>query len=546
MIAARSIRDLAVDLASGRVSAVELAQASLAAAERTNPVLRSFITIAEREALAQARESDARRHANRTRGLLDGVPYAAKDLFQTTRHPHHGGKQGVAGLGAGNIGRGHPAARRRRRHDDRQAPNLHEFAYGATGENHWAGTVANPHDATRLAGGSSSGSAAAVAAGIVPFALGTDTGGSVRVPAALCGIAGYKPSPGRISLEGVVPYCWSLDHAGILARSVEDVAVVAQCLDAVSTEAMAAALPSRPLTVGILLDWTRKSDPAVRAGLDAARALLARRGASFIEIELPDPGGSEDRIPRHPTGGGARLSRPASAAGGRCVRRRHSRRLRARPVPVGGKLHPVQATDGWLSAGGAQLFRDGRFPAHAGLSDHRAADRHHERHRGSRKHADRQCPDALHLLLQSHRRAGRGTAGRPRRPGLPVGVQIIGKAQADASVLRSLPCSLKRTGSAHPRRLTSASPHRNDFSHPGAKTGPIQTGTRTMINVQRRSKYALALAAAGAIALCPADAFAEEQLRRRLVRRRLWRARPKAFFEAHAAATGRQGADRRL
>jgi aspartyl-tRNA(Asn)/glutamyl-tRNA(Gln) amidotransferase subunit A len=287
MIAARSVRGLAVDLASGRVSAVELAQASLAAAERTNPVLRSFITIAEREALAQARESDARRHANRARGPLDGVPYAAKDLFQTR------GIRTTAGSRVLQDWVPETSAEVIRQFDAVGATmigktNLHEFAYGATGENHWAGTVANPHDATRLAGGSSSGSAAAVAAGIVPFALGTDTGGSVRVPAALCGIAGYKPSPGRISLEGVVPYCWSLDHAGILARSVEDVAVVAQCLDAVSTEAMAAALPSRPLTVGILPDWTRKSGPAVRAGLDAAHALLARRGASFIEIELPD------------------------------------------------------------------------------------------------------------------------------------------------------------------------------------------------------------------------------------------------------------------
>ncbi|WP_281060501.1 amidase, partial [Mesorhizobium sp. M2D.F.Ca.ET.140.01.1.1] len=104
--------------------------------------------------------------------------------------------------------------------------NLHEFAFGATGENRWAGTVVNPHDETRLAGGSSSGSAAAVAAGIVPFALGTDTGGSVRIPAALCGIAGYKPSYGLISLDGVIPYCWSLDHAGVLATSVEDLELV--------------------------------------------------------------------------------------------------------------------------------------------------------------------------------------------------------------------------------------------------------------------------------------------------------------------------------
>ena len=104
--------------------------------------------------------------------------------------------------------------------------NLHEFCYGITGANLIFGTPANPHDRGRLAGGSSSGSAVAVANRTAMFALGTDTGGSVRVPASLCGLVGFKPTRGQISLKGVVPFCWSLDHAGILTRSCGDAAEV--------------------------------------------------------------------------------------------------------------------------------------------------------------------------------------------------------------------------------------------------------------------------------------------------------------------------------
>jgi aspartyl-tRNA(Asn)/glutamyl-tRNA(Gln) amidotransferase subunit A len=287
MIAGPSIRDLAADLSAGRVSAVELTEASLASAERTNRTLKSFITIASGEALAQALASDQRRRVNTARSLLDGVPYGAKDIFQTR------GIRTTAGSRVLDDWVPDVSAAVIRKLDAAGAvligkTNLHEFAYGATGENEWAGTVANPHDVSRLAGGSSSGSAAAVAAGIVPYALGTDTGGSARVPAALCGIAGYKPSMGRISLDGVVPYCWSLDHVGILGRSAEDIAVVAECLDVVSADGIATALPSRPLRVGVLPGWAEKSASAVRQGFEAARAVLARSGATFIEVAVPD------------------------------------------------------------------------------------------------------------------------------------------------------------------------------------------------------------------------------------------------------------------
>jgi aspartyl-tRNA(Asn)/glutamyl-tRNA(Gln) amidotransferase subunit A len=283
----RSIRSSAADLSGGRVSAVELAEQSIALAERSNLRLKSFITISNDHALNQARASDRRRSEKQARGLLDGIPYAAKDLFETRGIRTTAGSkvlrdfvpdvsaaviQQLDAAGALLIGK----------------TNLHEFAYGATGENSWTGTAANPHDVTRLAGGSSSGSAAAVAAGIVPFALGTDTGGSVRVPAALCGIAGYKPTQGLVSLEGVIPYCWSLDHAGVLGRTVDDLVVVAECLDVVPAGSVEGQRPLGRLKIGVVPSWAERSEPAVRRAFAAAQEVLADGGATFAEVELPD------------------------------------------------------------------------------------------------------------------------------------------------------------------------------------------------------------------------------------------------------------------
>ncbi|WP_159587755.1 amidase [Chelativorans xinjiangense] len=287
MSGGRSVESFAADLLAGRRSAVELTKASLAAAKRTQASLRSFITIAAEEALAQATESDLRRKVGGQLGPLDGMPYAAKDIFQTRGIRTTAGSrvledwipdrsavaiERLADAGAVLIGK----------------TNLHEFAYGATGENAWSGTVANPHDETRLAGGSSGGSAAAVAVGVVPFALGTDTGGSARVPAALCGIAGYKPSMGRISLEGAIPYCWSLDHAGILGSTAGDLIAVAECLGAVGVGVVVAALPARPLRVGLVRGWAERSAPAVRQGFKTARDALAGMGAVLCDVDLPD------------------------------------------------------------------------------------------------------------------------------------------------------------------------------------------------------------------------------------------------------------------
>ncbi|WP_352785227.1 amidase [Mesorhizobium sp. M0244] len=283
MTDSRSIKTIVAALESGNRSAVEIVRECIAAAERTNSSLRSFITVAADHALNQAGKSDVRRRAGRVLGPLDGIPYAAKDMFETRGIRTTGGSRVLENnvpdtsaaaicmldaAGAALIGK----------------TNLHEFAYGATGENRWAGTVVNPHDETRLAGGSSSGSAAAVAAGIVPFALGTDTGGSVRVPAALCGIAGYKPSYGLISLDGVIPYCWSLDHAGVLATSVEDLELVVRHI----AKLPPATQPGTALRVALVEGCEEKCEESVRDAFLATKAHMRRLGATFGPIELPD------------------------------------------------------------------------------------------------------------------------------------------------------------------------------------------------------------------------------------------------------------------
>ncbi|MBY2994923.1 amidase [Rhizobium leguminosarum] len=277
----KTIKQIATEL-SGSRSVVDVVEESLAAAERLNPEHRSFITITRDHALSQASRADARRKDGKDRGLLDGVPFAAKDMFETAGVLTTGGsavlKDNVPEKSAlvvtcleeaGSVLIG--------------KANQHEFAYGATGENGWSGTTRNPFDVSRLAGGSSGGSAAAVAAGIVPYALGTDTGGSVRAPAALCGVVGFKPSFGRMSLQGVIPYCWSLDHAGIFANNVEDVVLVFE-----QTTSVGQAAVPKNLKVGIVKGWAERSDAAVRRAFHTAKSSLQQMGASFTEIELPD------------------------------------------------------------------------------------------------------------------------------------------------------------------------------------------------------------------------------------------------------------------
>jgi len=161
--------------------------------------------------------------------------------------------------------------------------NLHEFAYGVTSENPHFGTVPNPLAAGRIAGGSSGGSAAALAAGLADAALGTDSGGSIRIPAACCGIVGFKPTHGLVSLEGCFPLAPTFDHAGPMARTVEACADMIQCL----TPGFAPTTPPDPGDLRVATAWIDRADPLVRERVEETAALLGARET----VELPEPKG---------------------------------------------------------------------------------------------------------------------------------------------------------------------------------------------------------------------------------------------------------------
>ncbi len=219
-----SLGQLRKKLAAGETTSVELTRACLERIKTTDARLNAFITLCETEALAAAAAADRDLAAGRG-GLLTGIPVAVKDIFNMLDVRTTCGSKildnyispydatAVAKLreqGAVILGK----------------LNMDEFAMGSSNENSAAGAVCNPWDPTRVPGGSSGGSAAAVAAGQVPATLGTDTGGSIRLPAAYCGVVGLKPSYGRVSRYGVIAYASSLDQVGPLARSVEDCAVM--------------------------------------------------------------------------------------------------------------------------------------------------------------------------------------------------------------------------------------------------------------------------------------------------------------------------------
>ncbi len=227
--AAAAALDIAAAVRSRKVSAVEVAKAALARIAERDRQFNAFTEITAERALAEASAVDAKVGAGVEPGPLAGVPYAVKNLFDI---------EGIATLAGSTINRSHaPAAGDAALVKRMQAAgavltgglNMDEYAYGFTTENTRYGPTRNPHDLTRIAGGSSGGSAAAVAGGEVPLSLGSDTNGSIRVPSSLCGIFGLKPTYGRLTRRGTYPFVSSLDHLGPFARSVDDLAL---CYDA--------------------------------------------------------------------------------------------------------------------------------------------------------------------------------------------------------------------------------------------------------------------------------------------------------------------------
>jgi len=299
-----TVAQLSALLRARETSAVELASHFLARA-RADHTLGAFLATDVEVTLAQARASDARRAAGRVRGPLDGVPIAHKDIFVTRDFPTTAGSRIlenyrspfdatlVARLGdASEEGAGMVTLGKL---------NCDEFAMGSSNEHSAYGPVQNPWDRTRVPGGSSGGSAAAVAAGLTPAATGTDTGGSIRQPAAFCGITGIKPTYGRASRYGMIAFASSLDQGGPMARSAEDCAwlLSAMCAgdpDRDSTsldlprEDFAASLSQgvRGLRVGMPREFFADGlAPDVRAAIDGALKTYQQLGATLVDISLP-------------------------------------------------------------------------------------------------------------------------------------------------------------------------------------------------------------------------------------------------------------------
>jgi len=224
-----TISELAPRLRRKEVSPVELTLACLDGIERLNPALNAFITVNAESALAEARAAEIELSRGDWRGPLHGIPVALKDLIDTvgTR------TTAASALYQNRIPTEDAEVVRRLRQAGAVIlgkNNLHEFAYGGSSLVSFFGDVHNPWNAAHIAGGSSGGSAAAVAAGLCYAAIGTDTAGSIREPAALCGCVGIKPTYGRVSARGVIPLSWSLDHIGPLTATVADAAVVLQAI----------------------------------------------------------------------------------------------------------------------------------------------------------------------------------------------------------------------------------------------------------------------------------------------------------------------------
>src|SRR5215813_4202719 len=286
-----SIPQLARLFRSRKLSPAELTKHFLERIERLNPELNAYLTVTSELALAQAKKAEAElcsprgKKSRRDRGPLHGIPLSLKDNIPTAGIPTTVGSKflkefvperdahiaaKVKEAGAILLGK----------------TNLHEFAYGVTTNNPHYGATKNPWDTSRIPGGSSGGAAAAVAAGLCVAAVGTDTGGSIRIPASLCGIVGLKPSLHRVSVEGIVPLSPTLDCVGPLARSVEDAAIL---LTTISEKRKNGAQRSKTkFTLGIPKEFFFDVlSSEVRASFESALKTLRKRGFVLKEVSIP-------------------------------------------------------------------------------------------------------------------------------------------------------------------------------------------------------------------------------------------------------------------
>jgi aspartyl-tRNA(Asn)/glutamyl-tRNA(Gln) amidotransferase subunit A len=295
-----TLSEAAGEIAARRISPVDLTRACLERIERYDPSLNCFITLSAESALKQANQAENEIHRGVWRGALHGIPLALKDLYETAGVRTTAGSsffsehvpevdaftvQKLKSAGAVLLGK----------------LNMHEIALGVTNDNPHFGACINPWDASRITGGSSGGSAAALAAGLCLGSLGSDTGGSIRIPASLCGVVGLKPTFGRVSLRGVMPLSWNLDHAGPMARRVRDAAILLQAVAGFDPEDPGS--QDKPVDdyQAALQDGVRgwrvalatgayftKTEPEVLQAVRAAARLFEELGAAVEEVEMPE------------------------------------------------------------------------------------------------------------------------------------------------------------------------------------------------------------------------------------------------------------------
>jgi aspartyl-tRNA(Asn)/glutamyl-tRNA(Gln) amidotransferase subunit A len=281
-----SAADAARLLRRKEVSPVELTQLCLRRIDRLNSRLNAFVTVTADTALQQAKAMEAEGHAGQWRGPLHGVPIGLKDLYDTA------GTRTTAGSRQWSDRVPDTDAEVVRRLKNAGAIvvgklNMDEFAYNYTGETSSFGASRNPWDTTRSPGGSSGGSAVAVASGLCYAALGSDTGGSIRLPAALCGVTGFKPTYGSVSTSGVAPLAWSLDHVGPLCRTAVDAAAVHEALSGAPVAMDSVDVPGLRLGVPRAL-FFEGIDPAVQRTIEAAVERLGSLTAGARDLVLPE------------------------------------------------------------------------------------------------------------------------------------------------------------------------------------------------------------------------------------------------------------------
>src|SRR5712691_11455546 len=300
----QSIQQASEELRSGLITPTELLAETLDSIDQLDGEIKAFVTVMRDQAYEEAEKAEREQRTGLFRGPLHGIPIGVKDLIAVKDVRMTAGSNVLADYispedatvveqlrtaGAIILGK----------------TNTHEFAYGT-----YTPPTRNPWDRSRIPGGSSGGSAAAVAAGMCLGAIGSDTGGSIRIPAACCGVTGLKPTYGRVSCHGVIPLSWSLDHIGPLARSAEDCALIFDAIarydprdpnsvsgpPAQASASLIGGAEGRGLLSlqGITLGTPQESfvaplDPEVRAAWQAALRVLQEEGAEIIDVDLPRP-----------------------------------------------------------------------------------------------------------------------------------------------------------------------------------------------------------------------------------------------------------------